>query len=106
MCRGPVVGREARVIKLRSWDSVLGNGGQRGGRELAHTGPKAVLGMWVFILRTGKSGQPQWHSGLAPPAVQGVILETLDESHVRLPVRSLLLPLPVSLPLSLCVSHE
>ena len=23
-------------------------------------------------------GQPRWHSGLAPPAAQGVILETLD----------------------------
>ena len=28
------------------------------------------------------------------------------ESHVRLPAWSLLLPLPVSLPLSLWVSHE
>ena len=28
------------------------------------------------------------------------------ESHIGLPVRSLLLPLPMSLPLSLCVSHE
>ena len=27
------------------------------------------------------------------------------ESHIRLPARSLLLPLPVSLPLSFCVSH-
>ena len=28
------------------------------------------------------------------------------KSHIRLPAGSLLLPLPVSLPLSLCVSHE
>ena len=28
------------------------------------------------------------------------------ESQVRLPAWSLLLPLPVSLPLSLCVSHK
>ena len=28
------------------------------------------------------------------------------ESHVGLPAWSLLLPLPVSLPLSVCVSHE
>ena len=26
----------------------------------------------------GSTGQPRWHSGLAPPAAQGVILETLD----------------------------
>ena len=29
-------------------------------------------------LRRGKKGQPQWHSGLAPPAARGVILETRD----------------------------
>ena len=42
----------------------------------------------------------QWLSGLAPPSAQGLI-----ESHVGLPAWSLLLPLPVSLPLSLYVSH-
>ena len=41
-------------------------------------------------------GQPWWCSGLVLPAAQGVILETL--------AWSLLLPLPVSLPLSVCVS--
>ena len=30
-------------------------------------------------------GQPRWHSGLVPPAAQGVILETLD----RVPCRAL-----------------
>ena len=49
-------------------------------------------------------GQPGWLSGLVPPSAQGVILETGIESHVRLPAWSLLLPLPVSLPLSLYLS--
>ena len=43
------------------------------------------------------------------PSAQGVVLEPRMESHIRLPTWSLLLPLPVSLPLalsfSLCVSH-
>ena len=50
------------------------------------------------------SGQPRWLSGLVAPSAQGVILETRDESHVRVPAWSLLLPLPVSLPLSLPLS--
>ena len=49
-------------------------------------------------------GQPRWRSGLAPRAAWGVILETQIESHVRLPAWSLLLPLPVTLPLSLSLS--
>ena len=36
------------------------------------------------------------------PSVQGVIPDFGIESHIRVPVRSLILPLPVSLPLSLC----
>ena len=58
------------------------------------------------VYKNGKGGQPRWRSGLAPPAAQGMILETWD----RVPHRalcmvpaSLLLPLPVSLPLSLCL---
>ena len=41
------------------------------------------------------------------PSAQGVILETQVRTHIRLPVWSLLLPLPLpmSLPLFLCVSH-
>ena len=42
-------------------------------------------------------GQPRWLSGLPPLSAQGVI-----ESHVGLPARSLLLPLPVSV--SVCLS--
>ena len=41
---------------------------------------------------------------LCAPSAQGVILETWDRVHVRLPAWSLLLPLPVSLPLCVCVS--
>ena len=40
------------------------------------------------------------------PLAQGVALEFGIESHIGLPPWSLLLPLPVSLPLSLPVSHE
>ena len=58
-------------------------------------------------------GQRRWRSGLAPPATQGVILETLD----RVPRQALCmepafpsacvsdsLSLPLSLSLSVCVS--
>ena len=38
------------------------------------------------------------------PLAQGVILGSVIESHITLVVGSLLLPLPVSLPLSLCLS--
>ena len=38
------------------------------------------------------------------PSAQGVIPGSGIKSRIKLPVRSLLLPLPVSLPL--CVSHE
>ena len=44
----------------------------------------------VFI-----AGQPWWLSGLAPPSAQGMILETKDQSHIKLPAWSLLLPLPL-----------
>ena len=40
------------------------------------------------------------------PLAQGVILGSRIKSRIGLPAWSLLLPLPVSLPLSLCVSHE
>ena len=48
-------------------------------------------------------GAAVWHLPLA----QGAILETRDRIPRRAPgAWSLLLPLPISLPLSLCVSHE
>ena len=54
--------------------------------------------------RISDIGQPGWPSGLAPafspgrdPGKPGI------ESHVGLPAWSLLLRLPVSLPLSLCM---
>ena len=40
------------------------------------------------------------------PLAQGVIPGSGMEAYVGLPAWSLLLPLPVSLPLSVCVSHE
>ena len=45
-------------------------------------------------------GTPGWLSGWA----QVMIPESRIESHIRLPVRNLLLPLPVSLPLSLSLN--
>ena len=38
------------------------------------------------------------------PLAQGVVLETWDRLPHRAPVGDLLLPLPVSLPLSVCLS--
>ena len=54
--------------------------------------------------KTKRKGQPGWLNGLAPPSVQGVILETRDQVPRWVPAWSLLLPLPVSLPLSLSLS--
>ena len=50
--------------------------------------------------------QPRWLSGLAPPLAQDVILETQIESRIGLPAWSLLLPLPVSLHLSLSLINK
>ena len=46
-----------------------------------------------------------WLSGwLCIPLAQGLIPRSRIESHIGLPVVNLLLPLPMSLPLSLCLS--
>ena len=54
---------------------------------------------FFFFLRFYLFGQPGWLSGLAPPLAQGMILETGIKSYMGLPAWSLLLSLPVSLPL-------
>ena len=61
------------------------------------------------VLRAEVTGQPQWRSGLALPAAQGVILETQD----RVPCQALCMELAspsacvsASLFLSLSVSNE
>ena len=52
-------------------------------------------------------GIPGWRSGLAPPSAQGAILETRNRIPRWAPSAwSLLLSLPVSLPLSFCDYHE
>ena len=47
-------------------------------------------------MKSFDQGQPQWCSGLAPPAAQGVILETLDRVPRRAPCME-----PASLSMSL-----
>ena len=49
-------------------------------------------------------GDPWVAQCLAPASTQGMILEFRDSVRIRLPAWSLLLPLPVSLPLCLSVS--
>ena len=53
-----------------------------------------------------RAGQPGWLSRLAPPSARGVILETRDQVQVGIPAWSLLLPLPVSLLLSLSFMNK
>ena len=68
--------------------------------------------MECFPFKTGNKagisalGQPGWLSGLGPPSAQGVNLETRDRGphQAHCMEWSLLLPLPVSLPLSLSMS--
>ena len=50
-------------------------------------------------------GQPQWHSGLARPAAQGVILETWDQVPRQASCMEAASPC-LCLCLSLSVSHE
>ena len=61
---------------------------------------KAKMNYWDFtkIKSFGESG---WLSGLVPPPAQGLILETQDQVPHEASCMDLLLPLPVSLPLSL-----
>ena len=74
--------------------------------DVIPAGQMGGIGVICRVSQMGKweVGQPRWPRGLAPPSAQGVILETRDQSHVGLPAWSLLLPLPVSLPLSLSMS--
>ena len=58
-------------------------------------------GCWVTVLRKAVRGQPRWHSGLAPPVAQGVILETQDRVPHRAPCME---PASPSACVSLCVS--
>ena len=60
---------------------------------------------WLDAIETLTLGQPGWLSSLAPPSAQGLILETRDRVPRQAPgAWSLLLPLPVSLPLFLSLS--
>ena len=59
------------------------------------TVPEATLNLNVIPV-----GQPWWRSGLAPPAAQGMILETLD----RVPCRAPCIGACFSLYLCLCLS--
>ena len=55
--------------------------------------------------RTGERGIPGWLSGWVVCLLPRVWFWSLRiESPIRLPARSLLLPLPMSLPVSLCLS--
>ena len=51
-------------------------------------------------------GTPGWLAVERLPSAQGMILGSEIEFHIWLLAESLLLPLPMSLPLSLSVSHE
>ena len=56
-------------------------------------------------LKPGALGQPWWHSGLAPPAAQGVILETRDQVPRQAPCMEPASPSAcASASLSLCLS--
>ena len=59
----------------------------------------ASLSLYVSPYLKDHPGQPWWRSGLAPPAAQGVILETRDRVPHRAPCME-----PASPSLSLCLS--
>ena len=68
---------------------------------------------WISVtegqqsLRNGKQGQPGWLSGLVPPLVQGLILETRDRVPCQASCMKPASPSAcVSASLSLCVSRE
>ena len=60
----------------------------------------------VCILIIMQLRQPRWLSGLALPSVQGLLLETQDRVLRQAPCMEPLLPLPVSLLLSLCLMNN
>ena len=61
---------------------------------------------YKFNLKTNKQGSLGYSVVQHLPSAWGMILEPWIQSHIGLPAWSLLLPLSVSLPLSLSVSHE
>ena len=68
--------KEFEKFKNFSWESI----------KCAQIGTPGWLSDWVFAFSSGHDSSP------------GI------ESHVRVPVKSLLLSLPISLPLSVCLS--
>ena len=60
----------------------------------------------VLSYKKSLTGAPGWLSGEHLPLDQVTIPGSWDGVPHQAPAGSLLLPLPISLPLSLCVSHE
>ena len=74
-------------------------------------GPSSLGTFYSFFQRINLLGQPQWHSGLTPPAAQGMILETQDQvprqaPHMKPASPSACVSASLSFSLSMCVSHE
>ena len=59
----------------------------------------------MFLIKNNDR-TPEWLPVEGPPLAQGVILGLGIESHISLPMGSLLLPLPVSLPFSLSLMNK
>ena len=72
---------------------ALGGGDQRVWKKACVLGLREQNGEWhevrqgrsMSLIRVWSLGQPQGLSGLAPPSVQGVILETQDRVPRRVP---------------------
>ena len=76
--------------------------------ELQETVRKESVQVVISLLKAGGGGGGRLGGSAVEhlPSAQGVIPESRIKPYIGLLVGSLLLPLPVSLLLSLCVSHE
>ena len=85
------------MVVTAGW-RLLGNQRQSGRRSLMPAVAYSAFDM--------NEGVPGWLSGWLPAFGPRPDPGVPDESHIGLPAWSLLLPLSLSLPPSLCVSHE
>ena len=69
-------------------------------------GPSSLGAFYSVFQRINLLGQPQWHSGLAPPVAQGMILGDPGSSPTTGSPHEACFSLCLCLSLSLCVSQE
>ena len=91
--------KQREVLHRRRWCDYRGR--QEWCRQLREAGRNMGQTPLKAFLERKSLGQPGWHSGLAPPSAQGLVLETQDGVPHQAPYME---PTSPSASLSLCVS--